>query len=303
MYVYTQREICSDTYCDSSSSSSLACQEYGGIHHGWRGESTRRVWAQGARFSGYGGGFTRKHPEIWLEDLYSPGEDPWIPFDFFWLLLSYIKSKLGQYGWKLDGCSKECEMCLRMPGKIANWIYEWSKTLLICDLPLKIREPVTSQGPQMPFEDSGAILGHGSLMDGCKVSTFFSTIEFLWIFFVADVVIKERVLFAPKMMRKLVILRPPLVGKYLRLLSCNSPIIIFSVMWGACIWRWPKLRHPRVPEKVAKQIKHTEIEGVGAKQDWFAGCCHLKGCNILKLHLERIFFFRFFGSYRPQLES
>ena len=30
MYVYTQREICSDTYCDSSSSSGLAYQDYGG---------------------------------------------------------------------------------------------------------------------------------------------------------------------------------------------------------------------------------------------------------------------------------
>ena len=40
----------------------------------------------------------------------------------------------------------------------------------------------------------------------------------------------------------------------------------------------PKLRHPRVPEKV-----FSETEGVdylGAKQDWFASCRHLKGCKI-----------------------
>lgn len=143
MYIHRERYVQIHIVILVLLQSGLAYQDYGGIHRGWRGESTRRAWAQGAnRFSGYGGGFTWKHPEIWLEELYSPGEDPWIPCVFFLkLLLSYIKPQLGQYGWKLDGWRKSA-LCLRMPGKITNWIYEWIKTLLICDLPLKIREPV-----------------------------------------------------------------------------------------------------------------------------------------------------------------
>lgn len=61
---------------------------------------------------------------------------------------------------------------------------------------------------------------------------------------------------------------------------CEFPVILETIFGRENIWgsglatcRWPKLRHPRVPEKVgATNAKHAEIEGVGAKQDWFAGC-------------------------------
>lgn len=90
--------------------------------------------------------------------------------------------------------------------------------------------------------------------------------------------------------------QPSLVGKYLRLRSCNSPITIFSVIWGA----WPSAGGPSYAILVCQRRLAQPIFSIPKLKGWersnlielpVAGL--LKGCNILKLHFERIF--SFFG--------
>ena len=277
---------------------------YRGIHQGWRGvidqESVSPRRGEGLpesiRKSGWKSCIRQEkiHEFHWIffELRKIPTKAIWLKTRWFW----------------------ERVLCARyMPGKIANWIYEWSKTLLICDLPLKIREPVRDHRCQYFWRFNMEIrllqLGWMGLpiQEPCWTKrvphgwmqsvNFFSTSSLLmWLL--------KKGFNCPQNDAKVGDLETTFGRE-----TSEAPVLQQSNHHLLCHVGRLYLEVAQVtPSSCAREGGETnkayrKVKGWERSRIDLPGCCHLKGCNILKLHLERIFFLSFFGSYRPRLES